>query len=114
MKSSVWPLLLVRFVRAFTFVVVLSSLAPYGAAQLTASPPIADPRDNRFQGVTEDWTTPSLSTSHLQPVRPLRITDEGDGYTVELLQVQWRWGDPLDLYVIKPTGVKNPPVILNL
>jgi len=28
--------------------------------------------------------------------------------------VQWRRGDPIDLYVIKPNGVKNPPVILNL
>jgi len=36
------------------------------------------------------------------------------GYTVELTQVQWRWGDPLDLYVMKPKGVKKPPVILYL
>jgi len=70
--------------------------------------------DTRFQDVTEDWTTPSLIRSNLQAVRPLDIKDEGDGYTIELLQVQWRWGDPLDLYVIKPIGVKNPPVILNL
>jgi hypothetical protein len=31
-----------------------------------------------------------------------------------LLQLQWRWGDPIDLYVMKPTGVEKPPVILYL
>jgi len=33
---------------------------------------------------------------------------------VELLQVQWRSGDPIDLYVMKPKRVKKPPVILYL
>jgi hypothetical protein len=49
------------------------------------------------------------------PVPPLRFIDDTHaGYTVELLQLQWRWGDPLDVYVMKPSGVRNPPVILNL
>ena len=108
--ASLW----VGFVRTLAFGMVLSPLAPNSAAQLPASPPIADPMDARFQSVVEDWTTPALTTSHLKPVQPLRIPQEGEGYTVELLPVQWRWGDPLDLYVIKPVGVKNPPVILNL
>jgi len=91
-------------------------LAPASAAQLPASAPIADPADIRFQGVTEDWTTPALSSSHLRPVQPLGgfLDDTHPGYTVELLQLQWRWGDPIDLYVMKPTGVKKPPVILHL
>jgi dipeptidyl aminopeptidase/acylaminoacyl peptidase len=33
---------------------------------------------------------------------------------VELPQVQWRFGDPLDLYLMKPAGVKKPPVIIYL
>jgi hypothetical protein len=86
------------------------------AAQQQVLPPIADPNDKRFQGVTEDWTTPALNTSHLHPVPAFvgPIDDTHPGYTVQLLQLQWRWGDPLDVYVIKPAGVKNPPVILNL
>jgi len=49
------------------------------------------------------------------PVRPLdAILADKPGYTVELLQVQWRLGDPIDLYVITPKGVKKPPVILYL
>ncbi len=96
--------------------IAILSLAAASAAQLQASPPIADPADARFQGVTEDWATPALSASHLMPVRPLRayLDTTHPEYTVELLQLQWRFGDPLDVYVMKPTGVKNPPVILNL
>lgn len=90
-----------------------------GAAQLFAqlshaSPPIADPRDTRFQGVREDWTSPALTTSNLRPIRPIEFVSDYPRYTVELLQVQWRWGDPIDLYVMKPKGVKKPPVILYL
>jgi hypothetical protein len=86
------------------------------AAQFVpASPPIADPSDSRFQNVKEDWKSPALSTSTLHPVQPAAgyIADH-PGYTVELLQVQWRFGDPIDLYVMKPKGVNKPPVILYL
>jgi hypothetical protein len=91
-------------------------LSQLGAAQwLPASAPIADPSDTRFTGVTEDWTSPALKSSALRPVPPLvGYVDERPGYTVELVQVQWRFGDPIDLYVMKPTGVRKPPVILYL
>src|SRR3981081_2363156 len=79
-----------------------------------ASPPIADPADTRFNGVKEDWTSPSLSGSNLKPARPLAAHNNPypGGYTVELLGVQWRGGDPLDLYVMRPDGVEKPPLIL--
>jgi len=102
--------------KAFGFGIVLLTLTCPSLAQFVpASPPIADPSDSRFRAVTEDWSVPSLSTSDLRPVQPLSayITDYAT-YTLELLQVQWRFGDPLDLYVIKPKGVKKPPVILYL
>jgi pimeloyl-ACP methyl ester carboxylesterase len=35
-------------------------------------------------------------------------------YTRELLRVQWRPHDPIDLYVIRPAGVQKPPVVLFL
>ena len=91
-------------------------LVTIGVAQVAIAPaPIADPRDTRFKSVTEDWATPSLKTSHFNPTQPMRayLSDE-DSYTVELLQVQWRWGDPIDLYVLMPKGIKKPPVILYL
>lgn len=103
------------FISSVSLLIVLTSLVLKADAQLPATPPIADPRDKRFQNVKEDWNTPSLSGSTLSPVQPLALVDNSHSeYTVELVQVQWRWGDPIDLYVIKPNGVKLPGVILNL
>ena len=105
-----------RFIRALALASTLLFLVRTSAAQfLPASPPAADPADSRFQSVQEDWTSPALTNSHFIPVRPLAgFVDDEPRYTVELLQLQWRWGDPLDLYVMKPKGVKKPPVILYL
>jgi hypothetical protein len=96
--------------------IALLSLAQMSAAQFVpASPPIADPADTRFKGVKEDWTSSALSNSNLRPAPPITgYINDYPGYTVELLQVQWRFGDPLDLYVMKPKGIKRPPVILYL
>ena len=82
---------------------------------LPTAPPIANPADKRFEGVKEDWTSPALGNSDLKPVTPLvGYTNDYEGYTVQLLQLQWRWGDPLDVYVMKPKGLSRPPVILYL
>ncbi len=35
-------------------------------------------------------------------------------FTSEVVRVQWRPGDPIDLYVVRPPGVAKPPVILFL
>lgn len=94
---------------------VAACCLPGAKGQLPASTPLADPADTRFKGVSEDWTTPALGTSQLRAARPLTayINDYGT-YTVELTQLQWRFGDPLDLYVMKPKGISKPPVIIYL
>ncbi len=107
------------FIRRLALGIALLSLAwilaATATAQSLASPPIADPNDKRFVDVTEDWSTPALTTSHLKKVLPFFLVDDSHAdYTVETIHLQWRWGDPLDIYLIKPTGVKKPPVILNL
>jgi len=98
------------------FVSQIFLLSELSAAQFEpASSPIADLGDTRFRGVKEDWTSPSLRNSNLRPAAPLvGYINDYPGYTVELLQVQWRFGDPIDLYVMKPKGVRKPPVILYL
>lgn len=67
-----------------------------------------------IEGLHEDFTTPALTTSNLKPVQPLVFLNDYPHYTVELLRVQWRADDPIDLYVMKPKGVKKPPVIMYL
>jgi hypothetical protein len=105
-----------RFINTLILAGTLLFLARTAIAQLLpASPPIANPNDTRFRSVHEDWTTPALANSNLLPVHPVAgFAADNSAYTVELLQLQWRWGDPLDLYVMKPKGVKKPPVILYL
>jgi hypothetical protein len=66
-------------------------------------------------GNLEDWSSLSLANSELIPERPLLgEKDDNPQFTRELLQVKWRQGDPIDLYVIRPKGVAKPPAILYL
>jgi hypothetical protein len=104
-----------NFKKAIIGLAALLLLSHVVAAQLAAASPVANATDTRFDGVHEEWTLPSLASTHLVPIQPLLgLVDDKPGYTVELLQVQWRKGDPIDLYVMKPKGVKKPPVILYL
>src|ERR1700722_19067443 len=91
----------------------LLSPAQSSPAQLSPVPaPHADP--SNLKGAQEDWTSPALMGSHLIPTKPLEFINDYPHYTMEMLRVQWRSGDPIDLYVMKPKGVKKPPVILYL
>lgn len=101
--------------------IALLSLARDGSAQIVrvspdpVSPGGAASADRRFQGGREDWTSPALAGSNLKPLPPVAgFVADNPHCTVELLQLQWRGGDPIDVYVMKPKGVKNPPVILYL
>jgi len=68
-----------------------------------------DPNDR------EDWNSLALDRTTLHAAKPLLgETDKTDEFTLELLQLGWRFDDPIDLYVIRPVGPKNPPVILYL
>ena len=63
----------------------------------------------------EDWDSLSLETSSLRPEAPvIGAKDQTADFTRELIQVHWRFGDPIDLWVIKPRGIEKPPVVLYL
>lgn len=84
-------------------------------AQMPAGPLVYEAP--AIPSATEDWTTLSLAKSGL-PVKAiggvLLSKVEQPEYTRELLRMQWRSGDPIDLYVIRPRGVERPPVVLYL
>jgi hypothetical protein len=61
----------------------------------------------------EDWSYPELPSHMKMDAVPL-LKSEQKGFTREMISVQWRDLDPIDLWVIKPAGAKNPPVILYL
>jgi len=76
---------------------------------------VKDPKDiPRRQNLDyEDWSKPELTPGMKMEAVPL-LKSEQNGFTREMISVQWRDLDPIDLWVIKPAGVKNPPVILYL
>ena len=68
-----------------------------------------------YETIQEDWSSLSIGTSKLDPAPPLEAqTDEGESFTRTLVQLQWRPGDPIDVYVVLPKGVKKPPAVLYL
>jgi len=87
-----------------------------GASGNRASPAnTANPARPSAASAVEDWSSLSLAGGGLQAERPLLAEkDDYPQFTRELIQVQWRFGDPIDLYVIRPKGVAKPPVILYL
>jgi hypothetical protein len=63
----------------------------------------------------EKWDTISLQGSDLRPDSPLiGQTDEFPEFTRELVRVQWRDADPIDLYIVRPKGASRPPVVFYL
>lgn len=65
----------------------------------------------------EDWTTPTVDRSIFAKEPPQlaeRDVIPDTGFIRERYFVNWRPNDPFDLYVIRPKGVQNPPVILTL
>jgi hypothetical protein len=82
-----------------------------------SQPPAFDPKTGTplYETIQEDWSSLAVGISKLEPEPPLVAeTDEGEGFTRTLVQLKWRPGDPLDLYVILPKGVKKPAAVLYL
>ena len=61
----------------------------------------------------EDWSRPELPSGMKMEAVPL-LKSQQKSFTREEIEVQWRDLDPIDLWVIKPADIKNPPVILYL
>jgi hypothetical protein len=90
---------------------------PLAEGQIIKTLPESTPESEAaLANFSEDWSTPSVKTSHMLPleVEGPAVDPTHEGYIVELWRLTWRPGDPIEVYVIKPTGVTKPPVILNL
>jgi acetyl esterase/lipase len=93
-----------------------SQAAPADPAKPTL-PPGLDPKTMTplYETIQEDWSSLTVGASKLQPEEPLvALTDQTDTFTRTLVQVKWRPGDPIDLWIILPKGVKKPPAVLYL
>jgi hypothetical protein len=96
-------------------------LHPFGDARQAAvaqppkQAPSPTPASSTPPAFKEDLHSLSLAGSNLTAAPPLfGEKDDNPEFTRELLRVQWRPNDPIDLYVMLPKGVKNPPAVLYL
>ena len=91
---------------------LLSPAAPPSAAAVPSQVFLDAPAPPK---PAENWSVPRVDPAAMNPIASAVIgTAELPTFTRELLRVQWRTGDPIDLYVMKPRGVTNPPVVLYL
>mgnify|MGYP001183746593 CR=1 FL=1 len=68
-----------------------------------------------YESIQEDWSSLQIGVSKLDPAPPIVAeTDQGDGFTRTLVQLKWRPGDGIDLYVVLPKGATKPPAVLYL
>ena len=105
---------------------LLSSLLSLGQlAPPPAAPGASAPSNQRanvssadlFPKASEDYTTPALDVTLKQASLDgvqLEFDDNDRSFTRTLTRVQWRIGDPIDLYIIKPVGVKKPKFVVYL
>ncbi len=96
---------------------LLISFVPLAAGQSTGAPPTADSTPKGAPIYHELFTTPSLKDSQMMPMQidgPPGVDNTHEGYKVEWWRMSWRPADPIEVFVLKPTGVTKPPVILNM
>ena len=101
--------------KASVFLISVASLTALG--QQASLPPGLDPKTMLplYETIQEDWSSLEIGASKLEPEKPLVASvDEMDTFTRSLVQVKWRPGDPIDLWIVLPKGVKKPPVVLYL
>ncbi len=88
------------------------------ASHAAAAPtPGLDPKTGvpLYEEIEEDWSSLQIGNSKLEPEDPLvGMIDDQPTFTRTLVQVKWRPGDPIDLWMVLPKGVKKPPVVLYL
>lgn len=98
----------------FAVVLAVCFFGPVASwTQTQAANPAGSPGVVKFSA--EDWNSLSLAGSPLRAERPLLgEKDDLPLFTRELIRLQWRYSDPIDLYLICPKGVAKPPVILYL
>jgi hypothetical protein len=63
----------------------------------------------------ENWSDPSITESHLK-AEPAMLVEHAEfpAFTRDWIQIEWRAGDPIYLFLILPKGQSKPPVILYL
>ena len=108
-----------RFCRMQSIVLVLSALPHCAPAQqgTAASGTKAEIQSgaNTTAPVAENWRALEDLKSGLEPRPPAEVQrDEQPEFVRQLVRVQWRMNDPIDLWIIRPKVAGKVPVVLYL
>jgi cephalosporin-C deacetylase-like acetyl esterase len=90
--------------------------APAGVQAGSSGPAPSSPAaSSPAASSSENWDDLALHGKPL-PSEPVIVgqIDARPEFTRELLRVQWRHADPIDLYIVRPAGVAKPPVVIYL
>jgi len=100
---------------AYFLLLALLLSARISAAQSPPGPLPPAATNSSAVSEVEDFSTPSLATSRLQPEPPELVEQSEElDFVREWVTVQWRPVDPIYLYVIRPRNVEKPPVVIYL
>lgn len=107
-----------RFVLCVCIVSMISTNACLAQARnLVQEAGAAAPTSSTETARQENWTELNAEKAGLnKSLIKVMVLGKSDfpGYSNELVRVQWRSNDPIDLYVLMPHGVVKPPVIIYL
>jgi hypothetical protein len=77
--------------------------------------PAASAQSATASTATEDLTSASVASSQLHADPPELVEkDEQPEYISEWITVRWRPDDPIYLYVVRPSKMEKPPVVIYL
>jgi len=102
--------------RLFLIVSVLTACASvFAQTAPSTQPDRTDKKQEKPEVLAEDWTALSVKGLDWEPLPPMPGgTVERPEFTREYIRLQWRLGDPVDVFVVRPHGVSKPQVILYL
>jgi hypothetical protein len=98
-----------------TLLVLTLCLVIPASAQQAENAEKAESIGNIDTTIHEDWNTLSVRGLDLKALPPMPGGKyEATTFTRELVRLQWRSGNPVDIFVVLPKGVSKPRVVLYL
>jgi hypothetical protein len=114
-KPNLTTCLAIRLLVAPLFALVTFISPPASAGQQTTPQVTALDSHSPSSRSVEDFANASLKTSHLYPDSAVVLEKaEKIDFTREFIAMQWRPGDRIYLFVVRPANVQKPPVAVYL
>jgi hypothetical protein len=114
-KPNLTTCLAIRFLVAPLFALVTFIPPPASDGQQTTPQVTAFDSQSPSSRSVEDFANASLKNSHLYADSPVVLEKvDKNTFTREFIAVQWRPGDRIYLFVVRPANVQKPPLAVYL